>query len=76
MLSCAFSWVAVDLGLRFPGSKYAGLTSAQAHDALLKSGDMTVGLLAIGIIEVITGVAIYEMSKGSDRAPGDFEFGE
>lgn len=24
--------------------------------------------------QVITGVAIYEMSKGSDRAPGDFSF--
>eukprot|EP00967_Tisochrysis_lutea_P110880 scaffold173889_cov26-Tisochrysis_lutea.AAC.2 len=26
-------YVAVDLGLRFPGEKYAGLTSLSAHDA-------------------------------------------
>lgn len=26
-------YVAVDLGLRFPGEKYAGLTSLTAHDA-------------------------------------------
>lgn len=68
-------WVAVDMGLRLPFTKYAGYNAVQAHDAFVKSGDMTVGLLAIGFLEVVMGAAIYEMSKGSDRAPGQFEFG-
>lgn len=42
----------MDLGLRFPGTKYAGLNSIQAHDAFVKSGDLTVALFLIGIIEV------------------------
>lgn len=68
-------WIAVDMGLRLPFTKYAGYNAVQAHDAFVKSGDMTVGLLAIGFLEVVMGAAIYEMSKGSDRAPGQFEFG-
>jgi len=67
-------YVAVDLGLRFPSPKYLGLTSLTAHDAMVKSGDMAVGLLFIGLLELFGGVAIYEMSKGSDRQPGDFVF--
>ena len=58
-------WVAVDLGLRFPSSKYADLNPIQAHDAFVKSGDMFVALLAIGFLEVVTGVGIYEMAKVS-----------
>jgi hypothetical protein len=68
-------WVAVDMGVRLPFTKYAGYNAVQAHDVFVKSGDMTVGLLAIGFLEVVMGAAIYEMSKGSDRAPGQFEFG-
>lgn len=68
-------WIAVDMGIRLPFTKYAGYNAVQAHDAFVKSGDMTVGLLAIGFLEVVMGAAIYEMSKGSDRAPGQFEFG-
>ena len=68
-------WVAVDMGLRLPLAKYAGFNAVQAHDVFVKNGDMTVGLLAIGFLEVVMGAAIYEMSKGSDRAPGEFQFG-
>ncbi|EWM29791.1 light-harvesting protein [Nannochloropsis gaditana] len=67
-------WVAVDMGLRLPVAKYAGYNAVQAHDVFVKSGDMTVGLLAIGFLEVVMGAGIYEMSKGSDRAAGDFSF--
>jgi hypothetical protein len=48
-------WVAVDLGLRLPGSKYAGVSPVEAHDVFVKSGDMFVGLLLIGILEVRRG---------------------
>ena len=69
-------WIATELGLRFPGAeaKYGGLTPLTAHEALVKSGDMLVGLLVIGLLEVVGGVGIYEMSKGSDRQPGEFGF--
>lgn len=67
-------YVAVDLGLRFPSPKYLGLSSLTAHDAMVKTGDMAVGLLFIGLLELFSGVAIFEMSKGSDRQPGDFTF--
>jgi light-harvesting complex I chlorophyll a/b binding protein 1 len=67
-------YVAVDLGLRFPSPKYLGLSSLTAHDAMVKTGDMAVGLLFIGLLELFSGVAIFEMSKGSDRQPGDFVF--
>jgi len=67
-------YVAVDLGLRFPSPKYLGLTSLTAHDAMVKSGDMAVGLVFIGLLELFSGVAIFEMSKGSDRQPGDYVF--
>lgn len=67
--------MAVDLGLRLPGAKYAAIASSvDAHNALVSSGDMTVGLIAIGLLEVIMGAGIYEMTKGSDRQPGEFKF--
>jgi hypothetical protein len=31
-----FGWVMVDLGMKFPGAKYEGLTSWTAHDAVAK----------------------------------------
>jgi len=69
-------WVATEFGLRFPGAeaKYGSLTPVSAHKALVESGDLLVGLLVIGFLEVVGGVGIYEMSKGSDRQPGEFGF--
>lgn len=62
------------MGLRLP--MYAGLdvNAVQAHDYFVKSGDMKVGLLAIGFLELFSGAALFELSKGSDRKPGAYGF--
>jgi hypothetical protein len=74
MLAVA-GWLATEFGVRFPGAdRYNGISPVAAHDTLVKSGDLTVALLIIGFLEVIGGVGIYEMSKGSDRQPGEFGF--
>ena len=68
-------YLSVDLGMRLPGAKFADIaSSASAHDAGVASGAMGLGLLALGMIEVISGVAIVQMANGSGRAPGDFGF--
>jgi hypothetical protein len=67
-------WVAVDLGLKFPGEKYAALTSVTAHDATAKY-ELFLLLLLVGTAETIGFTQIYSMTSGaSDRAPGDFGF--
>lgn len=68
-------WIATEFGVHFPGAeKYFGVGPVEAHNALVKSGDLIVALHIIGFLEVIGGVGIYEMSKGSDRQPGEFGF--
>ena len=64
-------WVAVDLGIKFPGEKYAALTSWTAHDATA-SYELFMALLFVGTFETIGFSQIYGMTEGSDRAPGDF----
>jgi hypothetical protein len=49
-------YLAVEFGLRLPlGTKYLGVSPLAAHDVFVKSGDMLVGLLVIGLLEVIGG---------------------
>jgi len=79
------AWVgycAVDCGIKFPGAKYAALSSVTAHSpADLKPGgftlfnEMTLLLLWVGTFETIGFKQIYSMQiDGEDRAPGDFGF--
>jgi len=66
-------WVAVDLGIKFPGAKYADLTSFTAHDATARY-ELFYLLLFVGTFETIGFTQVYSMTEGSDRAPGDFGF--
>jgi hypothetical protein len=66
-------YVAVDLGIKFPGEKYAALTSFAAHDATAKY-ELFMALLFVGTFETIGFSQIYSMTEGSDRQPGDFGF--
>merc|ERR1719183_2895686 len=72
---CMLAWagyVAVDLGVKFPGAKYAALSSFEAHDATVKN-ELFYALLLTGTCETIKFSPIYEMMMGSsDRKPGDF----
>ena len=73
---CQLAWlgyVAVDLGIKFPGEKYAALTSFAAHDATAKY-ELFMALLFVGTFETIGFSQIYSMTEGSDREPGDFGF--
>merc|ERR1719215_2005714 len=76
-------WVAVDLGMKFPGARYADLSSYKA--AMIVPGksllDQSVGyemlllFLWVGTFETIGFTQIYNMMEGDDdREPGDFGF--
>merc|ERR1719310_497752 len=67
-------YVAVDLGIKFPGEKYAALSSFTAHEATA-SYELFLLLLFFGTFETIGFSQIYGMTEGTlDRAPGDFVF--
>ena len=70
-------YILVDLGVKFPGEKYAALTSFTAHDATA-SYELTMALLWVGTFETIKFSQIYSMMFGegqwADRQPGDFGF--
>merc|ERR1719198_559728 len=74
---CMLAWtgyVAVDLGLKIPGEKYAALTSYTAHAATAKK-ELFLALLLVGTADTIGFTQIYNMMDGEDdRAPGDFGF--
>ena len=70
-------WVAVDLGVRMPGSGAVTgsiANSLAAHNAGVANGTMGVLLLLCFVLELAGGAAIFEQAKGSGRAPGDFGF--
>jgi hypothetical protein len=75
---CMLAWVGyvlVDLGVKFPGDKYANLSSFDAHDATV-SNELFYALLLVGTCETIKFPQIYSMMDGTlpDRKPGDFGF--
>ncbi|GMI55076.1 hypothetical protein ScalyP_jg9437 [Parmales sp. scaly parma] len=67
-------WVAVDMGFQiYPvPDAYAGLSSLQAHDALVSYGAMGQLLLWIGIAECLGWLGVSQMLQGSGREPGDY----
>jgi len=68
-------WVAVDLGLRFPGEKFALIpNSLEAHKLAAENGSLGVLLLLISFLELLNGAAIYDQSRGSGRLAGEFNF--
>jgi len=69
---CMLAWtgyVAVDVGVKFPGEKYAGLTSYTAHEAT--QYELFILLLFVGMFETFKFAQIY---GDDERAPGDFGF--
>jgi len=68
-------WIAVDLGLRFPGDMFAAIpNSLAAHDLAVENGSMKTLLMFVSFCELMTGAAIFEQAKGSGRKSGDFSF--
>lgn len=72
-------WIATDFGVRFPGAgePFTSIPSAYvAHNTLVEQGTMGFLLLAIGLVEVCTGAALVQVSKGEvEREAGDFKLG-
>mmetsp|Transcript_19075 Transcript_19075/g.38866 ORF Transcript_19075/g.38866 Transcript_19075/m.38866 type:complete len:220 (-) Transcript_19075:235-894(-) len=68
-----YGYVMVDLGNTWPGAPK--VSSLLAHDVAVKNGSMMFLLFAVGLIESLSYVAIYEMLSGeTDRKPGDLGF--
>lgn len=68
-------WVAVDAGVRFPGSPYGSIRdSLSAHTEAVANGSLGVLLVLVSILELASGAAIYDAAKGSGRQPGEFSF--
>ena len=72
-------WIATDSGVRFPGAGEPFTTipsSYLAHNTLVENGTMGFMLLAVGLVEICSGAALVQVSKGEiDREAGDFKFG-
>ena len=77
-MMAVLGWIATDQGLRLPLEQFSESnipSSYLAHNALVEQGTMTVMLLAIGLVEIITGAVLVDVAKGeTDRQPGDFTF--
>jgi len=67
-------YIAVDLGVRFPGVKYAASSALSAHDDMVASGNMLVLLHFVMVLELVSGAAIFDAAKGSGRKAGYFGF--
>merc|ERR1719198_560186 len=74
---CQLAWagyVAVDCGIKFPGEKYAALSSFTAHEATATL-ELFYLLLFVGTAETIGFSQIYSMTDGTlEREAGDFGF--
>merc|ERR1719198_2843857 len=67
-------WLANDAGIKFPGEAFKGISSLEAHDAMVKSGHMW-GLLAlVGFCEALHMSVIVPKLDGDwgDWEPGNY----
>lgn len=59
---------------RMPGEMFQGISSVEAHDALIKTS-MVQLLLWIGLFETVVGIPAAAATMAGEREPGDFKFG-
>jgi len=52
------------------GSEFAGISSFDAHNAMVETGNMFALFLLVGLIEVTSASKIFE----PDHVPGDYDF--
>jgi len=65
-------WIATDLGMRVPGEAFQ-VSTLDAHDAMVKFGNMSQMLCWFGYAELFGFLAIIKMMEGkTERVPGDF----
>lgn len=73
-MCAAVGYISVDLGI-VVHPLGQGLSSAEAHDAMVSNGVMGNALVFIGLAEIVSYLGVAEMLQGSGREPGDFGFG-
>merc|ERR1712190_266449 len=75
-------WIATDLGIRFPGEKFQGVSTIDAHDTMVEKGIMTPFLCSIAILEIYgfwlakEGYQESIVGDGVVREAGDFFLGK
>jgi len=70
-------WIATDLGLRFPGEKFQGVSTFDAHEIMVSNGYMEVLAGMILTAEVYGWLLFYDGWMGTiDREAGDFYVGK
>lgn len=67
-------FIATDIGLILHPLG-GGVSAVSAHDVLAEKGVMGNLAWPLGLLEIVSYLAISEMLQGSGRAPGDFQFG-
>jgi hypothetical protein len=60
-------FLANDAGIKFPAERFQGISSVDAHDAMVQTGDMWTLLAVVGACEAV------HMSKVVPRLDGDWE---
>jgi len=60
--------------MRVPGDMFQGISSVEAHDALIKTSMLQL-LFWIGLFETVIGIPAAAATMKGERAPGDFQFG-
>uniref|UniRef100_A0A7S0J1N8 Uncharacterized protein n=1 Tax=Calcidiscus leptoporus TaxID=127549 RepID=A0A7S0J1N8_9EUKA len=67
-------FIANDAGLKFPGKVFEGVSSIEAHDAMVKSGHMWALLIFVGICESLHMSVVVPKLDGDwgDYEPGNY----
>mmetsp|Transcript_55052 Transcript_55052/g.172616 ORF Transcript_55052/g.172616 Transcript_55052/m.172616 type:complete len:447 (-) Transcript_55052:115-1455(-) len=70
-------WIATDLGARFPGDVFQGVSTVEAHDKMVAAGLMGPFLATIAVYEVYGGWLCFQGWEGNiNREAGDFFLGK
>jgi len=67
-------WLANDAGIKFPGAAFEGISSLEAHDAMVKSGHMWALLAVVGACETLHMSVVVPKLDGDwgDWEPGNY----
>jgi len=67
-------WLANDAGIKLPGKAFEGISSLEAHDAMVKSGHMWGLLACVGVCEMLHMSVVVPKLDGDwgDYTPGDY----
>ncbi|KAL3912498.1 MAG: hypothetical protein SGPRY_008318 [Prymnesium sp.] len=70
-------WITVDAGITFPGEKFEGIKSLEAHDISVANGSMWTLLFFVSILEyqqMSIVLPLLDSDDWGDREPGNYKF--